>query len=88
MPDMICEGHPWLEWPHDSCPGPGMPSTNWQRFRKKPIVVEAIQMHVAVDVPTLEGTLRCDAEDWLIRGIKGEIYPCKPDIFEATYDMA
>lgn len=37
-------------------------------------------------VKTLEGTLHADEGDWIIQGIKGEHYPCKPDIFEATYD--
>jgi hypothetical protein len=37
-------------------------------------------------IPTLEGTMRCDNLDWIIKGVKGEIYPCKPDIFEATYE--
>jgi hypothetical protein len=37
-------------------------------------------------IETLEGKMRADAGDWIIRGIKGEIYPCKPDIFAATYD--
>ena len=35
---------------------------------------------------TLEGVCRIDWGDWIIQGIEGEIYPCKPDIFEATYD--
>jgi len=37
-------------------------------------------------IKTLEGTMRGDAGDWIIRGVKGELYPCKPDIFEATYE--
>lgn len=37
-------------------------------------------------IHTLEGTMRADAGDWIIRGVKGEFYPCKPDIFEATYE--
>jgi len=37
-------------------------------------------------IPTLEGTMRAEIGDWIIRGIKGEFYPCKPDIFEATYE--
>ncbi|MGB7237128.1 MAG: hypothetical protein WBD41_14230 [Rhodococcus sp. (in: high G+C Gram-positive bacteria)] len=36
-------------------------------------------------INTLEGTMRADKEDWIIRGIKDEFYPCKPDIFAATY---
>lgn len=39
-------------------------------------------------VSTLEGLMRADLGDWLIRGVKGEVYPCKPDIFEATYEPA
>ena len=37
-------------------------------------------------VSTLEGPLIVSDGDWIIRGIKGEYYPCKPDIFEATYE--
>lgn len=39
-------------------------------------------------IPTLEGVMRMDRGDMLITGIKGEIYPCKPDIFAATYEPA
>ena len=35
---------------------------------------------------TLEGLMKCNEDDWIIKGIKGEFYPCKPDIFEATYE--
>lgn len=38
-------------------------------------------------VPTLEGDHEAAFGDWIIKGIKGEFYPCKPDIFEATYEM-
>ena len=38
-----------------------------------------------IEIPTLEGTLRANAGDWIIKGLRGEFYPCKPDIFEATY---
>ena len=37
---------------------------------------------------TSEGVMRANDCDWIIRGVKGEIYPCKPDIFEATYEPA
>lgn len=37
-------------------------------------------------IETLEGKMRATAGDWIIRGIQGEIYPCKPDIFAATYE--
>lgn len=38
------------------------------------------------DIKTLEGTMRGDYADWIIKGVKGEIYPCKPLIFEMSYD--
>ena len=41
-----------------------------------------------IAINTLEGTMRADPGDWIIRGIKGELYPCKPDIFAATYEPA
>lgn len=41
---------------------------------------------VWVDIPTLEGTMRGDRRDRVIKGVQGEFYPCKPDIFDATYD--
>ena len=40
----------------------------------------------ALVIPTLEGAMTVSLGDWIIKGIKGEFYPCKPDIFEATYD--
>jgi hypothetical protein len=39
-----------------------------------------------IDIPTLEGTMRASVGDWIIRGIEGELYPCKPGIFAATYE--
>jgi hypothetical protein len=86
------------------------------RFRKKPLVIDAIQytgsnwdavwkwflgFHKAqklgqfyetdghrIKIGTQEGTMFADANDWIIRGVKGEFYPCKPDIFEETYEPA
>jgi hypothetical protein len=40
----------------------------------------------AITIRTLEGDHLASPGDWIIRGVKGEFYPCKPDIFEATYD--
>lgn len=85
------------------------------RFRKKPVVIEAVQfdpslgcgtnrvmnwlsLHGAnisgwtfhdtdITIPTLEGNMKALPGDWIIRGVKGEFYPCKPDIFEATYEL-
>lgn len=86
------------------------------KFRKKPVVIEAIQLkhdnrlevlmfapHIEVQlstdaypdkseakmvafIKTLEGTMRADEGDWIIKGVNGEFYPCKPDIFEKTYE--
>ncbi len=39
-----------------------------------------------LEIHTLEGIMRADIGDYIIKGIKGEFYPCKPDIFEATYE--
>ena len=39
-----------------------------------------------LSIRTLEGTMIASVNDYIIRGVKGEIYPCKPDIFEQTYD--
>ena len=87
------------------------------KFRKKPVVIEAVQLRqdtwsemcehakvgrledgkpqgveglpndkIGLDIPTLEGVMRANQNDWVIKGIKGELYHCKPDIFEATYE--
>jgi hypothetical protein len=37
-------------------------------------------------IETLEGVMKANIGDWVIRGVKGELYPCKPDIFDATYE--
>lgn len=39
-----------------------------------------------VQIETLEGVMEAKSGDWIIKDVKGEIYPCKPDIFEATYE--
>ena len=72
------------------------------KYRKKPIVVEAEQFYPdkypwpdgvlgAEDhwtwISTLEGELGVSPGDWIITGVKGEKYPCKPDIFEMTYEL-
>lgn len=86
------------------------------KYRKKPVVIEAFQVHPddgqtrllpppwlvekivdgsvrplsggGLDIITLEGVMRADVGDWIIRGVQGELYPCKPDIFAATYEPA
>ena len=77
------------------------------KFRKKPVVIEAVRwtgknldvMHEFLNahtlrydggfnlsIKTLEGTMMATPGDWIIKGVKGEFYPCKPDIFEASYE--
>jgi len=40
-----------------------------------------------IEIPTLEGVMTANPGDWILRGVKGEFYPCKNDIFEATYEQ-
>lgn len=40
-----------------------------------------------IEIDTLEGTMRADLGDFIIKGVQGEFYPCKPDIFKATYEI-
>lgn len=56
------------------------------KYRKKPIVVEAEVARSRQVIHTLEGEMVAEAGDYIVTGIKGERYPVKPDIFEATYD--
>jgi len=41
-----------------------------------------------LQIQTLEGEMTAQVGDWIIKGVKQELYPCKPDIFEATYELA
>ena len=72
------------------------------KYRKKPVVIEAIQWFKMGDHPmvkkhfdtdmgyidTLEGMMLVTPGDYIITGVVGETYPCKPDIFEMTYEEA
>jgi len=82
-----------------------------KKYRKKPVVIEAVQFDGSersiveilalqgdkvkvlredagdLMIPTLEGLMRASVGDYVIRGVQGELYPCKPDIFEQTYDL-
>jgi hypothetical protein len=87
-------------------------STTPKQYRKKPVVIEAMQLlddlrqHTRVAgwiisnggealipfaepclyIQTLEGRMRADIGDFIIKGVNGEFYPCKPDIFDKTYE--
>jgi hypothetical protein len=60
----------------------------FRKYRKKPVVVEAYRTYEPVAIKTLEGVMRADVGDYIIRGVNGEVYPCKPDIFAKTYESA
>lgn len=46
-----------------------------------------ISMDKTLEIHTLEGIMKANVNDWIIKGVKGELYPCKPDIFEVTYEL-
>lgn len=54
----------------------------------QPLSEGQTSMEIGLLIPTLEGLMVARNKDWIIRGIKGELYPCKPDIFGATYEPA
>lgn len=56
------------------------------KYRKKPVVIEAYQTDVELTIETLEGQMHASVGDYIITGVNGEQYPCKPDIFEKTYE--
>jgi hypothetical protein len=65
---------PWPDWA-------------WQLVTTNDIIIHGEWDHLThADVRTLEGVMRAIRGDWLIQGVKGEVYPCKPDIFKATYE--
>lgn len=58
-----------------------------RKYRKRPVVVEAYQTEVEMIIPTLEGDHHVSPGDYIITGVHGEQYPCKPDIFAKTYEL-
>ena len=56
------------------------------KFRKKPVIIEAYQTNRELDITTLDGRMHASIGDWIITSVHGEQYPCKPDIFEKTYE--
>ena len=57
---------------------------DWCRGRLRGITLDPEQRVIQID--TLEGEIEASYGDWIIKGVKGEFYPCKPDIFEMTYE--
>ena len=56
-----------------------------RKYRKKPVVVEAYQTDREIMIHTLEGDMKASIGNYIVTGIDGEKYPCKPDIFEKNY---
>lgn len=61
--------------------------TQVRKYRKRPVIVEAYKTDKVVIIHTLEGDMKADVGDFIITGVSGEKYPCKPDIFEKTYEL-
>ena len=57
------------------------------KYRKKPVVIEAFRTDKEMIIHTLEGDMKASVGDFIITGVNGEQYPCKPDIFEKTYEL-
>lgn len=59
-----------------------------KKFKKKPVVVRAFlnDMWSSIEIKTLEGVMKANYGDYIIEGVSGEYYPCKPDIFKKTYE--
>lgn len=81
------EEHEWLEQ-FDDVPIDDIYNTDYEvkKYRKKPVVVEAYQTDKEFDIPTPEGVHHASVGDYIITGVHGEQYPCKPDIFHETYE--
>ena len=60
---------------------------NAKKYRKKAVVVEAYQNDKEIVIHTLEGDMTASPGDYIITGVNGEKYPCKPDIFRKTYEL-
>lgn len=74
-----------VEWKND---GDGGSLAAIKALDPSDIVIFAADGTPALLIRTLEGEMRAEVGDYIIRGVKGELYPCKPDIFAATYESA
>ncbi|NNK87158.1 MAG: hypothetical protein HKO90_02645 [Flavobacteriaceae bacterium] len=54
---------------------------------KKPIIIKCFQMNEPFEVETMEGLMRGEKGDWLMKGVSGELYPCANNIFLKSYDI-
>ena len=106
---MIYQNHLVLRYIMDNeinHPAKGINISNmYKKYRKKPVVIEAIQWignnlseidnfigrtvdnkETTLVIHTLEGDMEASIGDYIIKGVNGEFYPCKPDIFDKTYE--
>ena len=60
--------------------------SKFEKYTKIPVTIEAYQTDEEMEIETLEGVMKANKGDWIIKGVKGELYPCKPDVFEMTYE--
>jgi len=65
-----------------------MHGLEFQNYRKKPVVIQAAIIDETCQVETLEGVMTGNPGDYLIIGVEGEPYFCKPEIFKKTYEPA
>jgi hypothetical protein len=78
---VVIEAVKWI------CTDRGTKCVTWPKsWGKTPKKWKVSCVNLSLFIPTLEGEMEASRGDWIIRGIKGEFYPCKPDIFEATYE--
>lgn len=61
-------------------------NVDWKQYRKLPVIIKARMAEKEEKIHTLEGTMTANKGDMIICGIKNELYPCKLEIFEATYE--
>ncbi|BBF41599.1 phage protein [Lachnospiraceae bacterium KM106-2] len=57
-----------------------------KKYVKRPVIVEAYQTEKTMTIHTLEGDMKASPGDYIITGVNGEQYPCKPEIFFKTYE--
>lgn len=76
---IVIEAYQWIPegTPTDA------PEWFWDYWGRYPELLDGDDLRIK----TLEGEMRVSPNDWIIKGIQGELYPCKPDIFVATYEL-
>jgi hypothetical protein len=75
--------------PYDGTVGAGGEIVDWVKRSDPPGTIGVVLTDIsALYIETLEGRRRVAPGDWVIRGVQGEFYPCKSDIFAATYEPA